>query len=116
MELIVKKTTVQWNAHPHFKQCIEFHGANLKCTERWTEALGWCFQTFGPSVDLHAWTVMMNAKDITPMAGYNLDIDKEHIKKILNKDWSFQVATSMNRNRFYFRDEGVASLFVLKWK
>jgi hypothetical protein len=114
MELVVKKTTVQWNAHPHFKKCIEFHGANMECTERWTEALGWCFQTFGPSVDLYAWSTLMNCKDAKHLTGYYHNV--ENIDKILNKDWCFQVATSMNRNRFYFKDEKTTSMFVLKWK
>lgn len=114
MELVVKKTTVQWNAHPHFKKCVEFHGTLMSCTERWTEALGWCFETFGPSVDLHSWNSIMDFKDARHLNGYYHD--REKLDKLLNKDWVFQVATSMNRNRFYFRDDATTSLFVLRWK
>jgi len=94
----VRKTSVQWNAHPKFLYSIEFDRISYQqAVEDFATALDWCWSTWGNSIDLQSW----------------LHLNK---REKSNQYWCWDNQTSVHSNRIYLSSSKEVDVFLLKWK
>ena len=93
----VKKTTVQWNANPHFHYCVEFDRISYQtAVEDFNTAMSWCWENFGASIDLQSWKALRKSTDV-------------------NTVWCWENQTTVHANRIFLATSKEVDAFLLRW-
>ena len=100
MTIRVKKLDKRHTGNNKFKYYIE---SNSLYSSEYYEIRAWCWETWGPSKELHFW-LKDNVRSLTP---------KEKIT-CQNEHWCWQVGDT--HHRVYFRTDKELVLFKLRWE
>ena len=123
-DLELKRCVKQWNAHPHFEWCWAFDShstasarryiAEAKVESKYKEVLQWCWEMYGPSIDLEIWLDWRRRIDTL----FSLKQQKEGEvpeNLIPNKHWCWQSKRDMHPYRIYLKGQKELSMFYLKF-